>query len=108
MKKVFTIIAVLIFLKMSYAQNIQGTSDTAAIRKILNSFTQSIIKKDSATLASLFANTPIAFLAVRGAETVAYLRVSLKTHYFKLNKVFCGFFEFSLLATFSFLHHLNT
>ncbi len=74
MKKVFTIIAVLIFSKMSYAQHMQGSSDTAAIRKILNSFTQSIIKKDSATLASLFANTPIAFLSVRGAETVAYLK----------------------------------
>ena len=74
MKKVFTIIAVLIFSKMSYAQNIRGTSDTAAIRKILNSFTQAIIKKDSATLASLFANTPIAFLSVRGAETVAWLK----------------------------------
>lgn len=74
MKKVFTILAVLIFSKMSYAQNIQGSSDTAAIRKILNSFTQAIIKKDSATLASLFANTPIAFLSVRGAETVTYLK----------------------------------
>ena len=74
MKKVFTIIAVLIFSKMSTAQHIQGTSDTAAIHKILNSFAQSIIKKDSATLASLFANTPIAFLSVRGAETVAYLK----------------------------------
>jgi hypothetical protein len=65
MKKVFTILAILIFSKMSYAQNIRGTSDTSAIRKILNQFTESIIKKDSATLASLFANTPIAFLAVR-------------------------------------------
>jgi len=74
MKKVFTILAVLIFSKMSYAQNIRGASDTAAIRMVLNSFTQSIIKKDSATLASLFANTPIAFLSVRGAETVAYLK----------------------------------
>jgi hypothetical protein len=45
MKKVFTIIAVLIFSKMSTAQNIQGTSDNAAIRKILNSFTRAIIKK---------------------------------------------------------------
>jgi hypothetical protein len=74
MKKVLTIIAVLIFSKMSYAQHTQGASDNAAIRKILNSFTQAIIKKDSATLASLFANTPIAFLSVRGAETVAYLK----------------------------------
>jgi len=74
MKRVFTIIAVLIFSKMSTAQNIRGTSDTAAIRKILNSFTQAIIKKDSATLASLFANTPIAFVSVKGAETVAYLK----------------------------------
>ena len=56
MKKVFTIIAVLIISKMCYAQNIQGTSDNAAIRKILNSFTRAIIKKDSATLRSLFAN----------------------------------------------------
>ncbi|HZY35282.1 MAG TPA: hypothetical protein VFE53_01460, partial [Mucilaginibacter sp.] len=39
-----------------------------------NSFTQAIIKKDSATLASLFANTPIAFLSVRGGETVAWLK----------------------------------
>ncbi len=74
MKKVLTIIAVLIFSKMSYEQTIRGASDTAAIRKVLNLFTQSIIKKDSATLASLFANTPIAFLSVRGAETVDYLK----------------------------------
>jgi hypothetical protein len=74
MKNAFTILAVLVFSKMSYAQNMQGTSDTAAIRKILNSFTQAIIKKDSATLASLFANTPIAFVSVKGAETVAYLK----------------------------------
>lgn len=74
MKKVFTILAVLVFSKMSYAQNLRGTSNTAAIRKILNSFTQAIIKKDSATLASLFANTPITYLSVESAETVAYLK----------------------------------
>ena len=74
MKKVFTILAVLVFSKMSTAQNIRGTSNTAAIRKILNSFTQAIIKKDSATLASLFANTPIAFVSVQCAQTFAYLK----------------------------------
>ena len=52
MKKLFTIIALLIFSKMSYAQNIEGTSDTAAIRKVLISFLQAIIKKDSATFES--------------------------------------------------------
>ena len=52
MKKVFTILAVLIFSKMSYAQNIEGTLDAAAIRKVLISFLQAIIKKDSATFAS--------------------------------------------------------
>ena len=74
MKKVFAILVVLIFSKMGYAQNIRGASDTAAIHKVLNSFTQAIIKKDSATLASLFANTPITFLSVRGAGTLAYLK----------------------------------
>ena len=49
---------------MSYAQNIKGTSDTVAIRKVLNSFKQAIIKKGSATLVSLFANTPTAFISV--------------------------------------------
>ena len=38
MKKVFTIIAILIFSKMSIAQNIQGTSDTAAIKQTINTF----------------------------------------------------------------------
>jgi len=74
MKKVFTILAVLVFSKISDAQNIQGASDTTAIRKILNSFTQSIIKKDGATLVSLFANTPIAFVSVQSAQTFAYLK----------------------------------
>ena len=74
MKKIFTILAVIIFSDLSYAQNTQVTSKTAAIRKVLNSFTQAIIKKDSATLASLFANMPIGFLSVEGAETFAYLK----------------------------------
>ena len=74
MKKVFAILAVLVFSKMSYAQHARRTSDAAAIRKILNSFTQAIIKKDSTTLASLFANTPIAFLNVKSAKTIAYLK----------------------------------
>ena len=74
MKKVFTILAILIFSKMSYAQNSGSTSNIAAVRKILNSFTQAIIKKDSTTLASLFANTPITFLSVESAETFAYLK----------------------------------
>jgi hypothetical protein len=76
MKKVFIILAILIFSKMSYAQSSRQTSDTAAIRKILNSFMQSIIKKDSATLTSFFANTPSAWVEVhvRGAETVALLK----------------------------------
>jgi len=64
MKKVFIILAVLIFSTMSYSQNIKGTSDTVAIRKVLNSFKQAIIKKGSATLVSLFANTPTAFISV--------------------------------------------
>ena len=61
---------------MSYAQNTQGASNTAAIRKVLNSFMQAIIKKDSATFASTFANTPSAcvYVSVSGAKTVAHLR----------------------------------
>jgi hypothetical protein len=76
MKKVFTILAGLMFSTMSYAQNVQGTPDTVAIRKVLNSFMQAIIKKDSATLASTFANTPSAWIEVhaRGAKTVAYYK----------------------------------
>jgi hypothetical protein len=74
MKIVFTILAVLIFSKMSYAQNIKGTSDTPAIRRVLNSFTEAILEKDSATLVSLFANTPIAYISVCGGESVAYLK----------------------------------
>src|SRR3984885_13672921 len=81
MKKVFVIIAVLIFSEMSYAQNVQATSDTAAIGKIFNSFMQAIVKKDSATLTSVFANTPSAWVEVhvRGAQTVAYLKQKYPT-----------------------------
>jgi hypothetical protein len=36
MKQVFAILAVLIFSKTSYAQNIRGTLDTAAIKQTIN------------------------------------------------------------------------
>ncbi|HZY37559.1 MAG TPA: nuclear transport factor 2 family protein [Mucilaginibacter sp.] len=59
MKKVFTIIAVLIFSKMSTAQNIQGSSDTAAIKQTMNTFFDAMRKGDSTLLRSVFSKGSI-------------------------------------------------
>jgi Putative lumazine-binding len=55
MKKVFTILAVLIFSKMSYAQNIQGSSDTAAIKQTINTLFDGMRKGDSTLSGSVFS-----------------------------------------------------
>ena len=55
MKKVFTILAVLIFSKMSYAQNIRESSDTAAIKQTLNTLFDAIRKGDSTLLETVFS-----------------------------------------------------
>ena len=47
MKKVFTILAILIFSKMSYAQNMQQASDTAAIKQTINTLFDAKRKGDS-------------------------------------------------------------
>ena len=54
MKKVVIIIAVLIFSKMSYAQNMQGTSDTAAIKQTINTLFNAMRKGDSTLFRSVF------------------------------------------------------
>ena len=74
----------------------------------MTTFTIEIPDNNSSLLSELLKLTKNAGIKVRIDNDGDNLRVSLKTHYFKLNKVFCDFFEFSLLATFSFLHHLNT
>ena len=55
MKKVFTILAVLVFSKMSYAQNMQGASDTAAIKQTINTLLNAMRKGDSTLFRSVFA-----------------------------------------------------
>ena len=55
MKKVFIMLAVLIFSKMSYAQNMQGASDTAAIKQTINTLLNAMRKGDSTLFRSVFA-----------------------------------------------------
>jgi hypothetical protein len=55
MKKVFTILAVLICSKMTYAQNMQGASDTAAIKQTINTLFNAMRKGDSTLLRSVFS-----------------------------------------------------
>jgi hypothetical protein len=57
MKNVFAILAVLIFSKMSYAQNIQGASDTAAVKQTINTLFDAIRKGDSTLLRSVFSRS---------------------------------------------------
>ncbi len=59
MKKVFTIIAVLIFSKMSTAQNIRETSDTAAIKQAINTLFDAMRKGDSTLFRSVFSRSMI-------------------------------------------------
>ena len=59
MKKVFTILAILIFSKMSYAQNIQGTSDTTAIKQTINTLLDAIHKGDSTLSRSVLSKDMI-------------------------------------------------
>jgi hypothetical protein len=59
MKKVFSILAVLIFSKMSYTQNIQGTSDTAAIKQTINTLFDAMRKGDSTLFRSVFSRSMI-------------------------------------------------
>jgi hypothetical protein len=59
MKKVFTIIAVLIFSKMSYAQNMQGAPDTAAIKQTINTLFDAMRKGDSTMFRSVFSKSMI-------------------------------------------------
>jgi hypothetical protein len=59
MKKVFTILAVLIFSKMSTAQDIQWTSDTAAIKQTINTLFDAMRKGDSTLFRSVFLRSMI-------------------------------------------------
>jgi hypothetical protein len=59
MKMVFTILAVLIFSKMSYAQHIQGNSDTAAIKQTINTLFDAMRKGDSTLFRSVFSRSMI-------------------------------------------------
>jgi hypothetical protein len=56
MKKVFTLISLLIFSKISHAQSIQGSADTAAIKQTINTFIDAMRKGDSTLLRSTFPN----------------------------------------------------
>ena len=59
MKKVITIVAILVFTKMSYAQNSHGTSDTTAIKQTINTFFDAMRKGDSTVLRSVFSRGTI-------------------------------------------------
>ena len=59
MRKVFAIIAILIFSKMSYAQNTRGTSDAAAIKQTINTLFDAMRKGDSTLLRSVFSGSMI-------------------------------------------------
>jgi len=54
MRKAFTILAVFIFSKMSYAQSMQRTSDTVAIKQAINTQFEAMRKGDSTLLRSVF------------------------------------------------------
>jgi hypothetical protein len=56
MKKSFIIISILIFSKMSIAQTVQTTSDTAVIKQTINTFFDAMRKGDSTMLRSVFSN----------------------------------------------------
>jgi len=59
MKKVFVILAVLTFSKMSYAQSMQRASDTAAIKQTINTLFDAMRKGDSTLLKSVFSRSMI-------------------------------------------------
>lgn len=77
MKNAFTIIAILIFSKMSYAQNIQRASDTAAIKQTMNNFVDAMRKGDSTLLRSTFSEGAILQSISKDKNGVA--RLSTKT-----------------------------
>ena len=52
MKRLFSILALLAFFKMSDAQNMQNASDTAAIKQTMNTFCDAFRKGDSTLLRS--------------------------------------------------------
>lgn len=64
MTKVFAILAALIFSKMSYAQNIQGASDTAAIKQTINTLFDAMRKGDSSLARSVFAKGTVLFQSI--------------------------------------------
>jgi hypothetical protein len=59
MKKVFTILSVLVISKMSFAQNIHGTSDTAAIKQTINTLFDAMRKSDRTLLRSVFSRSMV-------------------------------------------------
>jgi hypothetical protein len=69
MKKAFAILAVFVLSKMSYAQNIQGTSDTAAIKQTVNTLLDAIRKNDSSLARSVLSKGMILqFLSTENGE----------------------------------------
>jgi hypothetical protein len=59
MKKIFTFLGVFIFSKMSYAQNIRGTSDAAAIKQTISTLFDAMRKGDSTLFRSVFSRSMI-------------------------------------------------
>lgn len=64
MKKVFAILAVLIFSKMSHAQNMQGISDTAGIKQTINTLFDAMRKGDSTLARSVFSKGIVLFQSI--------------------------------------------
>ena len=58
-KKALTILVVLIFSKMSYAQNPRATSDIAAIKQTINKLMDAIRKNDSSLARSVLSESMI-------------------------------------------------
>jgi hypothetical protein len=55
MKKAFTILTVLIFSKMSYAQNMQSASDIAAVKQTIKTLLNAVHKGDSSLARSVLS-----------------------------------------------------
>lgn len=71
-KKLWIVLTVIFAANTAFGQ--RHTTD-AAIDKVLNNFMQSIIKKDTAALSSLFAvGVPIGWLDVQGKATLEFSR----------------------------------
>ena len=74
MKRLFFTILILVFASQLYAQDTKVTSDNKPIYRVLNTFMESIIKKDTVTFLSLFANGPVAWVSVQSKDNFELMR----------------------------------